>query len=80
MIKWPCPECGVAGEYMTIDTRWRKKSGRLVRRRKCLTCGHRFNTVEVPERGHAPPSEQMVHDMEIAAVKFVHQIRNIADG
>ena len=39
-----CPYCNSENNYVT-DTR--TKNGEYKRRRKCLCCGKRFNTIEV---------------------------------
>lgn len=40
-----CPKCG-STQTMTKDSRYRKKSKGWHRKRKCLTCGYTFRTVE----------------------------------
>jgi hypothetical protein len=40
-----CPKCD--GDTGVLDTRPRMQNKQLRRRRKCLSCGHRFSTYEV---------------------------------
>lgn len=42
-----CPSCGMALNSRIIDSR--EKDGYRFRRRECLRCGDRWNTVEVRE-------------------------------
>lgn len=41
-----CRRCGSL-QTEVIDRRYRKKVDRVIRRRKCLECGYKWNTVEV---------------------------------
>lgn len=41
-----CRRCGSL-QTEAIDRRYRKKVDRVIRRRKCLECGYKWNTVEV---------------------------------
>lgn len=41
-----CPKCG-SDQLTVIDTR--RKNGTVWRRRGCISCGNRFNTLEVEE-------------------------------
>ena len=43
-----CKRCGSL-QSKVIDRRYRQKSGRVIRRRECLECGYKWNTVEVYE-------------------------------
>ena len=45
-----CPKCGCADDKV-IDSRAARDGGTVRRRRECLSCGHRFSTLEsvVPE-------------------------------
>ena len=42
-----CPKC--AGKSKTLDTREYRGSPTIMRRHKCLECGHRFRTFEIHE-------------------------------
>ena len=41
-----CPKCG-SDQLTVVDTR--RKEGTVWRRRGCISCGNRFNTVEIGE-------------------------------
>lgn len=41
-----CRRCGSL-QTEVMDRRYRKKVDRVIRRRKCLECGYKWNTVEV---------------------------------
>ena len=41
-----CPKCG-SDQLTVVDTR--RKNGTVWRRRGCISCGNRFNTVEIGE-------------------------------
>ena len=41
-----CRRCGSL-QTEVIDRGYRKKVDRVIRRRKCLECGYKWNTVEV---------------------------------
>lgn len=43
-----CKNCGSL-QSEVIDHRYRKKTDRVIRRRRCLECGYKWNTVEVYE-------------------------------
>lgn len=45
-----CPKCG-SDQLTVVDTR--RKNGTVWRRRGCLCCSKRFNTVEVSEEAFA---------------------------
>ena len=40
-----CPKC--AGKTTVKDTNWAGDLKAVRRRRRCLTCGYRFNTYEI---------------------------------
>lgn len=43
-----CRKCGSL-QTEVIDHRYRKKVDRVIRRRRCLECGYKWNTVEIYE-------------------------------
>ena len=43
-----CPKCGVNDQQFVISTR-RRSTDYISRRRECLSCGHRFTSIEVVE-------------------------------
>jgi DNA-directed RNA polymerase subunit RPC12/RpoP len=44
----PCPECG--SQLTDVSTTERADDRSFWRSRKCVTCGHRFHTVQQPEQ------------------------------
>ncbi len=44
-----CRRCGSL-QTEVIDRRYRKKVDRVIRRRKCLECGYKWNTVDVTQK------------------------------
>lgn len=45
-----CPVCG--DKTKTIDSRGCDERKKVRRRKMCLTCGHRFSTIEMPEEAY----------------------------
>lgn len=43
-----CRRCGSL-QTEVIERRYRKKVDRVIRRRRCLECGYKWNTVEIYE-------------------------------
>ena len=46
-----CPSCG-STDSEVIDIRYRPSLKRVVRRRRCIACGERWNTVEIRLKEH----------------------------
>ena len=40
-----CPKCG-STQNITKDSRYKKRAKGWIRKRKCITCGYTFRTVE----------------------------------
>ena len=67
-----CPQCWEQTEV--IDSRWRKTTNTIARRRQCPACGHRFTTRELEytepqlkaqSRGSAKLTPQQVADIRV---------------
>lgn len=46
-----CPSCG-STDSRVVDIRYRPSLKREVRRRRCIACGERWNTVEIRLKEH----------------------------
>ena len=53
-----CPFCGSA-ETKVIDSRFNEDSFSVKRRRECMSCGARFNTLETSELSYPRVIKQM---------------------
>jgi transcriptional regulator NrdR family protein len=45
-LKFECPYCHSINRTSVVDLSYKKGNGTVVRRRECLICSQRFNTVE----------------------------------
>lgn len=52
-----CPHCHARTEVIDTDRRVPSRRSTIKRRRRCLGCGLRFNTVEKPVAGSAVAAE-----------------------
>ena len=55
-----CPVCGYDTEV--FDSRHKEETGVIVRKRKCLSCGHIFRTAEISIETY----EELKHKTDIA--------------
>jgi len=54
-----CSNCG-SGKSRVIDSRGEREHGRIYRRRRCLACGHRWATFELPVEAYDPDAARRV--------------------
>ena len=54
-----CSNCG-SGKSRVVDSRGEREHGRIYRRRRCLACGHRWATFELPVEAYDPDGPKKV--------------------
>ena len=74
-----CPKCG-SDKLHVLDRRI--KQGLIQRKRECLNCDHRFNTVEITQAkwDDVVAVWNIKHDLMRYAQIFSHIVQNIVDG